>query len=146
MLRYIYENILNVYFKFLLVKKRWNIFITCQQKMVHLFGARESTKKYIFKHSMYEYHVYGLYLGYKLHIVLFAVRCYHGNILRVYIKIQLVKKRWNIFITCPQKMVHLSGTRVSAKKYIFKHSMYEYHEYILGIGTTYSSVCSEVLP
>ena len=134
-IRCYHENISSIYFKFLLVKKRWSIFITCQQKMAHLSGTRVSTKKYIFKHSMYEYHVY-IFGKQTTYIVMFAIRCYHENISSIYFKFLLVKKRWSIFITCQQKMTHLSGTRVSTKKYIFKHSMYEYHVYIFGKQTT----------
>ena len=101
--------------EFPLAKKRWNVFITCQQKMAYLSGTtRVSTKKYITKYSFYKYHVY---LGYKLHSSVCS-QALHENILSVYFKFPLVKKRWNIFITCQQKMAHLSGTRVWTKKYI----------------------------
>ena len=111
-----HENILRVYFKFLLVKKRRNIFITCQQKIVHLSGTRVSTKSILLNipctNIMY------IYLGYELHSPACSQALYCENILSVYFKFPLVKKRWNIFITCQQKMAHLSGTRVSTKKYI----------------------------
>ena len=105
-----HRNILNVYFKFLLVRKRWNIFITCQQKMAHFSGTRVSTKKYILKYSRQEYqHIYRI----RAILFPFAVRRCHENIFNVCFKFLLVKKRWYIFITCQQKMAHLSGRRVS---------------------------------
>ena len=111
-------NILNVYFKFPLVKKRWNIFITCHQKMVHLSSTRVSTKKYILKHSMQEYiyiYIYIYIYGITATLFPFAVRrcqC-HENIFNVCFKFLLVKKRLNILVSYQQKMAYLSGTRVS---------------------------------
>ena len=89
-----HENILSVYFKFPLVKKRWNIFITCQQKMAHLSGTRVSTKKYILKYSRQEYHIY------RITAILFpfAVRRCHENIFNVCFKFLLVKKRWYVHL------------------------------------------------
>ena len=59
----------------------------------------------------------------------------------LYFKFLLVKKRWNIFITCQQKMVHLTGTRVSAKSIFLNIPCKNiidilYHVHIFGIQTT----------
>ena len=103
----------NACFKLPLVKKRWDIFITCQQKMGHLSGTRVSTKSI---------HNYSKNMCFSYYALRCSLWCKMNNITPF--KLRLVKKRWNIFITCQQKMRHLSGTRVSTKS-ILKYPNYD---------------------